>query len=125
MKETKFDKSALYNIGYGLYVVTCNDGLKDNGLIVNTVLQVTSSPARISVTINKQNSTGICNSKHHPAVTANNAIDSKIQTTSEVPENIKNEIFVARVVARQEGKKPQKAYINNGTIGFDTDERVQ
>ena len=55
MKETKFDKSALYNIGYGLYVVTYNDGLKDNGLIVNTVLQVTSSPARISVTINKQN----------------------------------------------------------------------
>ncbi len=51
----KNDLSALFNIGYGLYVVTCNDGKKDNGLIVNTVSQVTSTPNRIAVTINKQN----------------------------------------------------------------------
>ncbi len=51
----KNDLSALFNIGYGLYVVTCNDGKKDNGLIVNTVAQVTSTPNRIAVTINKQN----------------------------------------------------------------------
>ncbi len=51
----KKDFSALYNIGYGLYVVTCNDGKKDNGLIVNTVSQVTSQPNRIAVTINKEN----------------------------------------------------------------------
>ncbi|MBE5785109.1 MAG: MBL fold metallo-hydrolase [Clostridiales bacterium] len=51
----KNDMSALFNIGYGLYVVTCNDGRKDNGLIVNTVSQVTSTPNRITVTINKQN----------------------------------------------------------------------
>jgi len=51
----KNDMSALFNIGYGLYVVTCNDGRKDNGLIVNTVSQVTSTPNRISVTINKEN----------------------------------------------------------------------
>ncbi len=51
----KNDMSALFNIGYGLYVVTCNDGKKDNGLIVNTVSQLTSSPNRIAVTINKQN----------------------------------------------------------------------
>jgi len=49
------DLSALFNIGYGLYVVTSNDGKKDNGLIVNTVSQVTNSPNRIAVTINKQN----------------------------------------------------------------------
>lgn len=46
---------ALWNIGYGLYVVTSHDGKKDNGLIVNTVIQVTNTPERIAVTINKQN----------------------------------------------------------------------
>ena len=51
----KNDLSALFNIGYGLYVVTSNDGQKDNGLIVNTVSQVTSTPNKIAVTINKQN----------------------------------------------------------------------
>ena len=51
----KSDMKALFNIGYGLYVVTSNDGKKDNGLIVNTVSQVTSTPNRIAVTINKDN----------------------------------------------------------------------
>ena len=51
----KNDLSALFNIGYGLYVVTSNDGKKDNGLIVNTVSQVTNTPNRIAVAINKAN----------------------------------------------------------------------
>ncbi|MBQ7335705.1 MAG: flavin reductase [Clostridia bacterium] len=51
----KNDLSALFNIGYGLYVVTSNDGKKDNGLIVNTVTQVTNTPNQIAVTINKEN----------------------------------------------------------------------
>ena len=51
----KHDLSALFNIGYGLYVVTSNDGKKDNGLIVNTVTQVTNTPNRIAVTVNKDN----------------------------------------------------------------------
>ena len=51
----KNDLSALNNIGYGLYVVTSNDGCKDNGLIVNTVTQVTDTPNRIAVTINRSN----------------------------------------------------------------------
>ena len=50
----KNNLSALFNIGYGLYVVTSNDGKKDNGLIVNTVTQVTNTPNRIAVTINKE-----------------------------------------------------------------------
>ena len=49
------DPKALFNIGYGLYVVTCNDGKKDNGLIVNTVTQLTDTPMRVAVTINKKN----------------------------------------------------------------------
>lgn len=51
----KNNLSALFNIGYGLYVITSNDGKKDNGLIVNTVTQVTNTPNRIAVTINKEN----------------------------------------------------------------------
>ena len=51
----KNDLTALFKIGYGLYVVTSNDGKKDNGLIVNTVTQVTNTPNRIAVTINKDN----------------------------------------------------------------------
>ena len=51
----KNDLSALFKIGYGLYLVTSNDGKKDNGLIVNTITQVTNSPNRVAVTINKEN----------------------------------------------------------------------
>ena len=51
----KNDLTALFRIGYGLYVVTSNDGRKDNGCIVNTVTQVTNTPNRVAVTINKQN----------------------------------------------------------------------
>ena len=51
----KNDLAALFNIGYGMYVVTSNDGQKDNGLIVNTVTQLTDTPTRIAVTINKEN----------------------------------------------------------------------
>lgn len=51
----KHDYTALFKIGYGLYVVTSNDGTKDNGLIVNTVSQVTDSPNRVAVCINKAN----------------------------------------------------------------------
>ncbi len=50
----KNDLSALFKIGYGLYVITSNDGKKDNGIVVNTVSQVTNTPNRIAVTINKQ-----------------------------------------------------------------------
>lgn len=51
----KNDLTALFKIGYGLYIVTSNDGKKDNGLVVNTVTQVTNTPNRIAVTINKEN----------------------------------------------------------------------
>lgn len=53
--DEKNNLNALFNIGYGLYVVTSNDGKKDNGLIVNTVTQVTNTPNRVAVTISKEN----------------------------------------------------------------------
>lgn len=63
-----YNLKALFNIGYGLYVLTSNDGIKDNGLIVNAVSQVTNSPNRVIVAVNKESyshhvikSTGIMN----------------------------------------------------------------
>jgi len=56
-KEVELDTKALFKIGYGLYVVTTNDGKKDNGCIVNTVSQLTDKPLMVSVNINKANYT--------------------------------------------------------------------
>ena len=56
-EEPKKDPTALFKIGYGLYVVTACDGTKQNGQIVNTVSQVSSSPERIAVSLNKANYT--------------------------------------------------------------------
>lgn len=53
--EIRKDPTALFKISYGLYVVTTNDGKKDNGLIVNTVTQLTDNPIRVAVAVNKQN----------------------------------------------------------------------
>ena len=50
-------KNPMFNIPYGLYVVTTNSGGKDNGCISNTVIQVTAEPNRISVALNKANLT--------------------------------------------------------------------
>lgn len=49
--------NALFNIGYGLYVLTTSHNGIDNGCIVNTVMQVTSSPLQVAVTVNKGNYT--------------------------------------------------------------------
>ena len=49
--------NALFKIGYGLYVLTANEMGKDNGCIVNTVMQVTSEPCQIAVCVNKNNYT--------------------------------------------------------------------
>ena len=54
-RANKNDLTALFRIGYGLYVVTTNDGKRDNGLIVNTVTQVSDNPNRVAVNINKAN----------------------------------------------------------------------
>ena len=53
--KPELDPKALFKIGYGLYVVTSNDGQKDNGLILNSVTQLTDTPLRVAVNINKMN----------------------------------------------------------------------
>ena len=55
--NNKINPTALFNIGYGLYIVTAKDGNKDNGCIVNAVTQLTDKKLRVAVTINKQNLT--------------------------------------------------------------------
>lgn len=51
------NQKVMYNLTYGLFVLTAKDGDKDNGCIVNTVSQVTTSPNRIVVAVNKNNYT--------------------------------------------------------------------
>ena len=61
------DTKALFKIGYGLYILTAgvNDddvqngtfNVKDNGCIINTVMQVTSDPCQIAIAVNKLNYT--------------------------------------------------------------------
>ncbi|MBQ3583783.1 MAG: flavin reductase [Lachnospiraceae bacterium] len=48
---------ALFKLGYGLYLITAKDEIKDNGCIINTVMQVTASPNRIVAVVNKSNYT--------------------------------------------------------------------
>lgn len=49
--------SALFKIGYGLYVLTSNEQGKDNGCIINTLMQVTSNPLQVVICVNKNNYT--------------------------------------------------------------------
>lgn len=51
------DQKAIQAIGYGLYVATTSDGIKDNGCIVNAVMQVSGTPLRVAVSVNKGNYT--------------------------------------------------------------------
>ena len=51
------DKKAMYKLTYGLFVLTANLDGKDNGCIINTAIQVTSDPNRISIAVNKSNYT--------------------------------------------------------------------
>ncbi len=48
---------ALRNLTCGLYMLSSRDGQRTSGCIVNTVMQVTSRPLRITVTVNKSNFT--------------------------------------------------------------------
>ena len=51
------DNSVFFKLSYGLFVVTAHEGDRDNGCVTNTVVQQTTTPNRISVTINKNNYT--------------------------------------------------------------------
>lgn len=72
---------ALYNIEYGLFVITAREGEKDNGCISNSVIQVSSaSPQTIAVSMNKKNFT-------HDMIARTNLLNVSI-LTKEVPMNV-------------------------------------
>ena len=48
---------ALYNLTYGVYLMSAKDGGKDNACIINTAVQVANNPTRISVAAIKGNLT--------------------------------------------------------------------
>ena len=48
---------ALTKISYGLFILTSTDGERQNGCVINTLAQQTSSPLNISITVNKSNYT--------------------------------------------------------------------
>ncbi len=51
------DPKAFFSISYGLYVLTAQEDGQDNGCIINTLVQATDQPKRVSITVNKQNHT--------------------------------------------------------------------
>ena len=55
--STIVDESTMFKLSYGLFVLTARDGEKDNGCIINTVTQITQTPLRISIAVNKSNYT--------------------------------------------------------------------
>lgn len=55
--EAEVDPNAMFKLSYGLFVLTAKDGAKDNGCIINTVMQVTDVKKRIAIAVNKANYT--------------------------------------------------------------------
>ncbi len=53
----KIDPVTVQKFSYGLFVLTAHAGGKDNGCIINTAAQLTSSPNRINIAVNKANYT--------------------------------------------------------------------
>lgn len=51
------DNKTMFNLSYGLFVLTAQEDGKDNGCIINTAIQVTANPNRISIAVNKTNAT--------------------------------------------------------------------
>lgn len=51
------DDKTMHKLSYGLFVLTAHEEGKDNGCIINTAIQVTSAPNRISIAVNKANVT--------------------------------------------------------------------
>ena len=55
--DAPVEKNAFFSFSYGLFVLTAREGEKDNGCIINTAAQLTDTPKRISIAVNKANYT--------------------------------------------------------------------
>lgn len=108
----------MYKMTYGLFVLTAHEDGKDNGCIINTAIQVTSNPQRISIAVNKANYT-------HDMI-----MNTKKFTVSIISEDAKFELFQrfgfqsGRNVDKFDGFTDCKReyndalYITKGTNGF-------
>lgn len=68
------DKKAMYHIPYGLFILTAREGEKDNGCIINTVMQVTAEPNQIVIAVDKKNYT-------HDMIQRSKAFNISVLTT--------------------------------------------
>ena len=57
------DKKVLYDLSYGVYLTTTMDGERPTGCVTNSVMQITSEPATVAVSINHDNYTNGCISR--------------------------------------------------------------
>ena len=107
-KEVVFDKTALFKIEYGLYVVTSNDGKKDNGLIVNTVTQLTDTPFRVAVNVSRANYS-------HDVIKQTKKLNVNILSQDTTFDLIKKYGFVSgRDVDKFQGEELERS--NNGLV---------
>ena len=104
----KMDNKALFKVGYGLYVLTARDGEKDNGCIINTVLQVSDTPTLVGViAVNKRNYT-------HDIIMKSREFNVSILTTDTPFEVFKNFGFQSgRDADKFAGNKDIKRSDNN------------
>lgn len=51
------DNKTMFKLTYGLFVLTAQAGGRDSGCIINTAGQVTDTPNRVSIAVNKKNYT--------------------------------------------------------------------
>ncbi len=56
-EEKEIEPNAFFKISYGLFVLSARDAARDNGCIINTVMQVTDQPKRLTIAVNKANFT--------------------------------------------------------------------
>ena len=108
----------MHKLSYGLFVLTANENGKDNGCIINTAIQLTSNPQRISIAVNKANLT-------HDMI-----MNTKRFTASIISEDASFDLF--KRFGFQSGKNVDKFagftdckrgynevnYITSGTNGF-------
>ncbi len=71
--EKQIEPNAMFKLSYGLFVLTAKDE-RDGGCIINAVNQITDSPKRISIAVNKANAT-------HDMIARTGAFNLSVLTT--------------------------------------------
>lgn len=99
----------LFSISYGLYILTAEENGKDNGCIINTLIQQTDTPKRISITVNKQNYT-------HDMIKRTGKFNVSILTTETPFEIFKHFGFQSGRDTEKFFKNPSETRSENGVL---------